>query len=157
METWRLIPNWEAYEISDHGRVRRIKSGRILSQSLLGTTVKYKAVHLSMHSKPKRCLVHRLVLLAFVGECPEGFECLHIDSNPLNNNLTNLRWGSHKENQSTSDHKGSSNGRSKLTEADVMHMRQSTETHKEVAKRLGISSSHVCQIRLGKSWSHVTA
>ena len=37
-------------------------------------------------------LVHRFVLFAFVGPCPEGMECCHGEGGPANNNLTNLRW-----------------------------------------------------------------
>ena len=155
METWKVIPDWEAYEVSDHGRVRRIKSGRILAQRLTGTTVKYKQVHLSMNNIPKRFLVHRLVLRAFVGECPDGHECLHGDDDSFNNHLSNLRWGTPKENHSTVNRKGENQGGHKITEADVIEMRQSSESHKEVAERLGITSSHVCQIRLGKAWSHL--
>lgn len=46
----------------------------------------------------KHCYVHRLVLETFEGPCPPGFECDHIDRNPSNNNLENLRWVSHYEN-----------------------------------------------------------
>ena len=54
METWKPIPDWEVYEVSDKGRVRRIKSGRILAQSLRGTYTKYHSVHLSKNNKQKR-------------------------------------------------------------------------------------------------------
>ena len=155
METWKPIPDWEVYEVSDKGRVRRIKSGRILKQNLLGTYTKYHSVHLSKNNKQKRCLVHRLVLLAFVGPCPDGCECLHKDNNPLNNELSNLRWGTSKENSETVRLGGEVNGNSVLTEADVIEMRQSNETHGEVAARLGITASHVCQIRKGNCWRHV--
>jgi hypothetical protein len=37
-------------------------------------------------------LVHRVVLTAFRGPCPIGMEGCHADDNPLNNDLSNLRW-----------------------------------------------------------------
>lgn len=37
--------------------------------------------------------VHRLVLEAFVGPCPPGMECRHLDDDPRNNRLDNLAWG----------------------------------------------------------------
>ena len=46
--------------------------------------------------------VHRLVLEAFVGTCPEGMECRHLDGDPGNNRLENLAWGSPKENYADS-------------------------------------------------------
>lgn len=42
--------------------------------------------------------VHRLVMEAFVGPCPEGLEVLHWDDNPANNHLSNLRYGTRSEN-----------------------------------------------------------
>jgi hypothetical protein len=43
--------------------------------------------------------VHRLVLAAFVGPCPEGMEVRHLDGNPANTRLANLRYGTHSENE----------------------------------------------------------
>ena len=42
---------------------------------------------------------HRLLLETYVGPCPKGKECRHLDGNPKNNNLENLTWGTEKENQ----------------------------------------------------------
>lgn len=44
-------------------------------------------------------LVHRLVLEAFVGPCPEGMEGCHGDGDPTNNSLGNLRWDTATSNQ----------------------------------------------------------
>ncbi len=50
----------------------------------------------SLSGKPRS--VHRLVLEAFIGPSPPGMECRHLDGNPRNNNLDNLKWGTKKEN-----------------------------------------------------------
>lgn len=44
-------------------------------------------------------LVHRAVLLAFVGSCPEGMEGCHNDGDMYNNVLSNLRWDTPKNNR----------------------------------------------------------
>ena len=49
-------------------------------------------------SKARWFRLHRLVLLAFVGPCPEGMEGRHRDGNPLHCALTNLSWSTHGEN-----------------------------------------------------------
>lgn len=50
-----------------------------------------------IHNKNYR--VHRIILEAFVGECPKGFECDHKDRNRSNNRVENLRWASRRDNQ----------------------------------------------------------
>jgi hypothetical protein len=42
--------------------------------------------------------VHRLVLEAFVGPCPDGMECCHEDGDSTNNRVDNLRWDTHEAN-----------------------------------------------------------
>jgi len=67
-------------------------SGKILSQ------MKSKDNHCYVFIHGKKRWVHRIVLEAFCGECPSGMECRHLDGNPLNNQLKNLKWGTKKEN-----------------------------------------------------------
>ena len=104
MEDWLPVPGYEGlYDVSDLGRVRsidrlvprdsggrmRIQRGRILKQGMRG---RYQCVTLCLDGKTERFSVHRLVLLAFRGECPPGMEACHHDDDPLNNRLDNLRW-----------------------------------------------------------------
>lgn len=50
---------------------------------------------------------------------------------------------------------GIANGKSKLTEADVMAIRESTETTRQLAKRYGVSHSNITAIRTRETWTHV--
>ena len=54
------------------------------------------------HYPQMRCfgglLCHKLVCTAFHGECPEGYECDHIDGNKLDWSANNLRWVTKEEN-----------------------------------------------------------
>jgi len=59
----------------------------------------YLIVNLWWANQPRIWLIHRLVLIAFVGLQPDGMEALHRDGDPGNNTLSNLRWGTHSENQ----------------------------------------------------------
>ena len=47
IEEWRTIPEWDAYEVSTLGRVRRKKSKRIRAQQPT-TSMKYLTVNLSL-------------------------------------------------------------------------------------------------------------
>ena len=97
METWKLVPGYDGkYEVSDQGQIRsyqRRPEGRILRPGRM------PGGHLSvaLGRKNSQC-VHKLVLLAFVGVAPDKHECLHINGNPADNRLSNLRWGTRSEN-----------------------------------------------------------
>jgi DNA-binding CsgD family transcriptional regulator len=43
-------------------------------------------------------LVHRVVLEAFIGPCPPGLQCRHLNGNPADNRLDNLCWGTPAQN-----------------------------------------------------------
>lgn len=106
MEVWKPIPGYEGYyEASDAGRVRsldrftesgRYHQGRILKQATKPSG--HKVVGLSRGGKLKTFKVHRLVLMAHVGEPEDGQITLHWNDVPDDNRLSNLRWGNHKEN-----------------------------------------------------------
>lgn len=53
--------------------------------------------------------------------------------------------------------KGSASVRAKITEADVVEIRASEDTHTALSKKFGVSYSNIRMIRLGKSWKHVPA
>jgi hypothetical protein len=90
MEEWRP---YGSYQVSNFGNVKG-KFGTLLKPSKING---YKRVAICDNGV-KHMLVHRIVLLAFVGECPEGYECDHVDRNKTNNHIDNLRWVTPKEN-----------------------------------------------------------
>lgn len=94
----RVVPGFPDYEISDTGVVvsRRRGAPQILRGS--PTPSGYTTVLLCRDGEQRREYVHRLVLAAFVGPCPEGMEVCHSDGDPTNNVLGNLRYGTHGEN-----------------------------------------------------------
>ena len=108
-EQWRPIPGFEGYyEASDLGRIRSLDRyvvrgghrhrayGRILRPVRAGKGYWY--VSLCGPAGQVREAVHRAVLAAFVGPCPSEHEAMHLDGDPGNNQLANLRWSSRSEN-----------------------------------------------------------
>lgn len=95
-ERWLPVVGREGlYEVSDFGGVWSILSGKML-KSWPRPPRGYLTVKFG--HRGRNVSVHKLVLEAFVGPCPEGMECLHENDDPLDNRLSNLRWGTRTEN-----------------------------------------------------------
>jgi hypothetical protein len=77
-------------------------------------------------------------------------------------NPIHLRWGTHADNEGDkvahgTDNAGSRHGCSKLSEDDVLAIKDSAKTLSGVsaAKLYGVSKATVSMIRSGKTWRHV--
>lgn len=136
-ERWRKIKGNPGYEVSDFGRVRSFwTKGRYAVIGTVPTIRKTKPTrdgHLQVSFKVRRqrtyAYVHRLVLEAFVGPCPDGMEACHADDDPANNNLANLSWGTRYKNMEDRERngrvlKGERVGNSKLKDKDAIRIRQ---------------------------------
>ena len=93
------------YLVTSFGRVysvvRRDKYCRILGGGEISPQLSaggYRFVALYKNGKGKQFYVHQLVARAFIPN-PENKDCVdHIDNIKDNNNVSNLRWVTHKEN-----------------------------------------------------------
>lgn len=168
IETWVAINGYEGlYEVSDQGHVRSLiaapSSGRPAPRILagrLGGKARYMRVTLCGPSGRRECYIHSLVLEAFVGSCPSGMECRHLDGNRMNNARTNLAWGTKQENIDDKKAHGTItaqgwNSQAKLTAGQVAEVRQlaSHLSHAKIAERFGVSRSAISSILRGRTWS----
>ena len=96
VETFVKIDGFENYEVSNLGRVKNIKSGRILKPKLRRDG--YLGFRLYENNKQKYLLLHRIIATAFIDNPEEKPQVNHIDENKLNNDLSNLEWCTAKEN-----------------------------------------------------------
>ena len=174
-EQWKDIPDFEGYyQVSDAGRVRSLGrtvprgNGSMTVPSRLLTPVKNHRsglrVSLRKDGVTSSQLVHRLVLLAFVGPCPDGMECCHNDGNNTNNRLGNLRWDTHSANMQdkfrhgTHPH-GERHSNTTRTDAEVREMRELYRNGMKqhaIAERFGTKEHIVQRICSGKRWRHVS-
>ena len=105
-ETWKPIPGYPNYEVSDCGRVRSIpreEHGRTYRGVVLSTRESnsgYVLVNLrDAEGERQTRTVHTLMLTAFVGPCPPGQESRHLNDISTDNRWPeNLVWGTKKEN-----------------------------------------------------------
>lgn len=104
----------------------------------------------------KTVLVHRHAIGAKLGDV-----VMHSCDNPACYNVNHLKIGTHKENSDDALRKGRKlygtlNGHSKLTWELVRWVRESTQTHQEIADALQISRSAVTNIINNKAWKEET-
>jgi hypothetical protein len=124
MEVWKKITGFEDYEVSNYGNVRSLKCNkiRLLKQENNRGNNKgfYKRVSFCKNNSVTRFQVHRLVAIYFLKN-NENKKCVnHIDGNPGNNNVSNLEWCTHSENERHSyDILGKKNSNRKLNEIQV--------------------------------------
>jgi len=93
-EEWEAIEDFENYEISNLGKVRNSKTGRILKTCSQNGYV----VAGLCKTKVKTIPIHRLVAKAFIPNPENKAHVNHIDKNPLNNIVSNLEWNTPLEN-----------------------------------------------------------
>lgn len=118
----------------------------------------YKQVWLYCDGEAKQLYVHRVVLAAFLGE--SDLYVNHKNGNKADNRVENLEYVTNLENmQHASRNKllkhGVENHKSKLTEIQVMEIREAMGTHKDIAKRFKVSRSTVTSIRSRQTWKHI--
>lgn len=97
--SWKKAEGYSRYLISNLGQVYDTVSRKEVSQVLTGTPQYYYVNAYNDHGQRKLVRVHRLVALAFIEKRGEEFDIVdHIDRNPHNNAVSNLRWVNRSEN-----------------------------------------------------------
>lgn len=124
----------------------------------------YDGFRMIVNLRGKTFNVNRLVLLAFVGPCPDGMEGCHNDGNHRNNALSNLRWDTHISNEKDKKRHGTSNegirnGTAKLMEEQVREIRRLYATGAysltQLARKFGMFFTILHPLIHRRTWKHV--
>ena len=125
--------------------------------------------------------LHTLALLAFHGPAPssEMNMCRHFpDKNKVNNSISNIQWGTRKQNAADCSvqgirlgankgyrkgvpcpwNQGESSSRAKLTAKKVLNIRKDRSEgmmYKDLAQKYGVSTSCIWAILCGHNWTHI--
>ena len=107
--------------------------------------------------------VHRLVLEAFVGPCPPGMECRHLNGVKADCRLGNLAWGTPERNRQDNHEfgvygRGSDHTQAKLTAEKVREIRRrhaAGELQRVLAAEFEVEVSNICAIVNRRSWKHI--
>ena len=129
----------------------------------------YKKVCLKTENGIKNKLVHRLIMEAWVGPCPEGCVTNHKNGNKTDNRVENLEYCTQRENMIHSclyglspkppTTRGSKCRLAKLTEEKILAMRSEVDRKPGYLKRLselyGVTPSTISKILRRTIWTHI--
>lgn len=104
-----VLPQLPEYAISRCGQTISLKYGKIKVWKQHKKDSGHHYVIGYLNRVQISYFVHRLVLEMFIGPCPYGLECRHLDGNPSNNRVENLMWSTRIANQRDRDKHGTSN------------------------------------------------
>lgn len=154
--SWAPVPNWSGFSVATDGVIRG-PSGKILRPMEADSGHLYVLHRLGGRGGPMRKLwVHRAVLTAFRGACPEGMEGRHLNGRPADNRITNLAWGTRYD-QREDDRR---NGVVRLPKGLILDQRQATTirrmhghvSSREAAMAFGVSHTTILKIWRGHRW-----
>lgn len=175
-EVWKPIPGRGGYyEASSLGRIRSVdrhvtayssRGARLVnmhrkSQILkLDTRFGYKCVTLYFDGKEKKDQVHTLVLLAFVGERPAGYQACHNNGVKDDNRIENLRWDTPESNRADIEKhgrraRGSDVKTAVISESQAVDIKRGLIGPAEAVRLFGIGRTQFYRIKNGKAWQHL--
>lgn len=110
--------------------------------------------------KGKHFKAHRLAYEFEIGPIPEGMCVLHKCDNPSCCNPKHLFLGTPRDNAKDRNQKGRQaygerHGRSKLTEHDVIKIKNDDSLIEIIASNYGVGKGTIYSIKAGRSWRHV--
>jgi hypothetical protein len=175
-ELWRYVANTNnRYLISNEGRLLTTgyKGGSKPSIMKPAKDAKgYYRTMLLINGKFSTIKIHRVVAQTWIENNENKIQVNHINFNRDDNRVDNLEWVTPKENTlhsynagrikkpiCTNFVKGEEIGTSKLTEKDIVEIREKFKprvyTREMLGKEYGVAAATIKDIILKKSWKHV--
>jgi hypothetical protein len=171
-ERWRTIPGYPHYQASNLGRIRSLdtfilqkgRGGKLHRQKrkgrILRPVIKSNLRRQVVLSGKRTRIVARLVLLAWKGKPPKGFEANHKNGIPYDDCLKNLEWATRVQNQQhaidtgLNKNVGATHYRATISEATARNILESKKTlsNCDAAKKFKTSISTVEGIRSRRTW-----
>jgi len=160
--TWNPIPHWDGYFACKEGLIASVKRGKFRIMSSIKAKDGHLYIFLYNNGVMVKQWVHRLILMTFSRQPSDNEEGRHLNGDPGDNSIKNLKWGTKAENQSDRIRHGTSNrgersGSAKLTEVQVLEIRQRVgkETLRSLAKEYGVSHTAIRRAAIGMKWSYL--
>lgn len=150
MEIWKPLKNFPSYDGSSEGRIRNIRTRRILKTFI--NDKGYARVSLRKNGQRYTMSVHKVIAETFLGEHP-GMDVWHKDLDRLNNQIDNLEWRTRKEIARDSFERGARRA-PRYTKVRVIESGDIYESVTECANDIGCDRSEIFKYLAGQR-SHV--
>lgn len=178
-EEWRPVIGFErSYMVSNIGRVKglrrlvkcqqsytglRMVKGKIKSQRI----TQYGYVHVFIQGIldgvkfRQNISVHRLVAKAFIPNPENKPTVNHKNGDKTDNNVENLEWATHSEQQihsrlnDLSPSIGQTHHKSKLSDVQVLEIINSTLSNQKLSSIYNVNHRTISVIKTGKAWKHL--
>lgn len=124
-------------------------------------TPPYKKIRITQDGFTKLASAHRFILECWDSIQPRKIVVRHLDGNSLNNTLSNLKYGTVKENvddafkHNGNYAEGTRNGRSKLTEDDVREIRRRYDCG-ELLSKISVDYPHITNVSVKNAAKRIT-
>nr|AAL73456.1 endonuclease [Tetrahymena thermophila] len=96
-DVWKTIEDYPDYQISSQGRVKKIKTGKILKINVDSNG--YYLINLCKNKVFKTYSMHRIVAKHFISNPQQLKNVDHINNDKLDNRIGNLRWVTNQQNR----------------------------------------------------------
>jgi hypothetical protein len=129
------------------GHIYHIKNGKYVEaayyEDKLGR-LRISVRPIGHKGKANKSFVPWIILEAFVGPRPKGKECCHFDDNPKNNNISNLRWDTHRNNMTD---RSKNHFVRALSKEIILEIQRATGSYNSIAEKYNISNKRVSRIK----------
>lgn len=163
MEEWRDVKDFPGYQVSNTGKIKSFINNRhgICKKShILKPVLNPKGYETVTLGRKNRRLVHRLVATEFIPNPDDLPLVRHIDDNPRNNNVSNLRWGTQVDNMQdcvrhgrlVGDTRAAIQSRKKPVVATTLNDEfvGEYESLNAAARELGVWQQHISSVLAGR-------
>jgi len=156
-ETWRPIPGFPDYEVSDLGRVKSLKRTNPIILSPCNDNGR-KRVQLRIDGRTEMKSVSHLVALAFIGPRPNGMVVCHNNSDVTNDAASNLRYDTQTGNMKDACEHDSFSGKiTRLKNSDIKEIREMFSDHRQIplwTKKHGVSADTIYRALIGETFKY---
>ena len=149
MEKFIIIEQFDNYAVSNYGRIKNVKNGKILTP--FKNHDGYMTYTFCQNRVKKTFRIHRLVAFYFIDNPDTKPYVNHKDGNKVNNNVANLEWCTAQENQAHARSTGLINQEKPVKATNILTGEEIPfKSVSEAGAFLGINKGTIYKVLSGK-------